>query len=59
MSRPDFLTSHGASARASCAARDACAVEHYRAPWRFADVGYAVACVAACVAIGVILAWGV
>ena len=29
------------------------------APWRLADVAYAVACVAACVAVGVILAFGV
>ena len=30
-----------------------------RAPWRLSDVAYAVACVAACVAVGVILAFGV
>ncbi len=29
------------------------------APWRLGDVAYAVACVAACVAVGAILAWGV
>jgi hypothetical protein len=29
------------------------------APWRLSDVAYAVACVAAAVAVGVILAWRV
>ncbi len=39
-------------------AEHACAIEVYRAPWRFKDALRAVVCVAACVAIGSMLAWG-
>jgi hypothetical protein len=32
-------------------------IAHYRAPWRLADFGWAIVCVAACVAVGALLAW--